>query len=112
NLGGGYVVCGAKEDKDDAGFPRIVLTGLTPSRLKEVEGIVITRCRERVSPAITPLVEELPAATADRRVLVFIQPATAQAHLFRRKDEAGKYFVRVSRRTIEARNGVLRDLLV
>lgn len=111
NLGGGYVVCGAKEDKDEYGFPRVVLAGLTASRLKEVEGKVLQRCRERVEPAIQPLVHELPSATADRRILVFIMPATRSAHQFR-KDKAGAYYVRSSRSTIEARNGILRELLV
>ena len=48
NLGGGYVVCGAAERKDNNGFPSLVRTGLTASRLQEVEGKVLTRCRERV----------------------------------------------------------------
>jgi ATP-dependent DNA helicase RecG len=112
NLGGGYVVCGAREAKDEHGFPRLIKTGLTASRLREVEGTVLTRCRERVSPSIMPLVEELPADADERRILIFIQPATGQAHTFRRGDHGGKHFVRVSRSTIEARNGVLRDLLV
>jgi ATP-dependent DNA helicase RecG len=111
NLGGGYVVCGAKEEKDEHGFPRLVRTGLTASRLKEVEGEVMSRCRSSVSPAITPLVQELPGPTADRRILVFVQAATSQAHTCR-DDGAGKYYVRISRETREARNGVLRDLLV
>jgi ATP-dependent DNA helicase RecG len=112
NLGGGYVVCGAQEEKDEHGFPRLVLTGLTASRLKEIEGKTLTRCRDLVSPPITPLVEELPTEQPDRRILVFIQPATDQAHTFRRGKEGGKHYVRVSRSTIEARNGVLRNLLV
>lgn len=112
NLGGGYVVCGAREVKDEHGFPQLVKAGLTSTRLREVEGKVLTRCRERVSPSITPLVEELPADTPDHRILVFIQPATSMAHSFRRGDGSSKYFVRSSRNTIEARNGVLRDLLV
>ena len=29
NLGGGYVVCGAQEVRDEHGFPRMVRTGLT-----------------------------------------------------------------------------------
>ena len=111
NLGGGYVVCGAKEEKDENGFPRLVLTGLTANRLKEVEGKVMSRCRELVAPAITPVVHELPAASPDRRVLVFVQPATEQAHTFR-GPEGAKHYVRLSRETREARNGVLRDLLV
>ena len=60
NLGGGYVVCGAQEVTDEHGFPKLVLTGLTAARLKEVEGKTLHRCRDLVSPPITPLVEELP----------------------------------------------------
>jgi ATP-dependent DNA helicase RecG len=112
NLGGGTVVCGAREEKDAQGFPKLVQSGLTANRLKEVENTVLTRCRERVSPPITPIVEELPSDHDDRRILVFLQPATGTAHTFRRGKEGGKHFVRVSRSTIEARNGVLRDLLV
>lgn len=112
NLGGGYVVCGAREEKDELGFPRVLALGLAANRLREIEGKVLTRCRERVAPAITPRVEELPAGVEGRRILVFIQPATGWAHSFRRADHGSKHFVRVGRSTIEARNGVLRDLLV
>ena len=52
NLGGGYVVCGAREDKDEHGFPRLVRVGLTAARLKEVENTVLARCRDRVSPPL------------------------------------------------------------
>ena len=112
NLGGGYVVCGAAERKDQHGFPSLLRTGLTASRLKEVEGIVLTRCRDWVSPPITPLVSELAADRPDCRILVFLQPSTGAAHTARRSGEGAKHFVRVGRSTIEARNGVLRDLLV
>ena len=112
NLGGGYVACGASETKDVHGFPLIELTGLTSSRLKEVEGTVLARCRDRVSPPLTPLVEELPAATSDRRILVFIMAATSLAHSFRRGSQGAKHYVRIGRETREARDGVLRELLV
>jgi ATP-dependent DNA helicase RecG len=112
NLGGGYVVCGAGETKNEHGFPSMELTGLTSGRLKEVERTVLARCRERVSPPLAPLVEELPAAVPDRRILVFIMAATDQAHLFRRGTQGAKYFVRIARETREARNGTLRELLV
>ncbi|MBK8259251.1 MAG: hypothetical protein IPK82_42170 [Polyangiaceae bacterium] len=112
NLGGGYVVCGAKEEKDAHGFPKLVRVGLTASRLKELENTVLARCRERVSPPIAPLVEELPADSPDKRILVFLQPATGSAHSFRAGSDGAKHFVRVSRATLEARNGLLRDLLV
>jgi predicted HTH transcriptional regulator len=112
NLGGGYVVCGAEEHKDEHGFPKLARTGLTASRLKEVENQVLAKCRDRVSPSIAPRVEELPAESSDRRILVFIQPSTARAHTFRRGSQGEKHYVRVGRSTNEARNGVLRDLLV
>jgi ATP-dependent DNA helicase RecG len=112
NLGGGYVVCGVKEGKDAHGFPEIVRVGLTAARLKEVEGLVLSRCRERIAPPLAPLVEEVATDDPGRRILVFLQPATGAAHLFRRGSDGAKHFVRVSRATIEARNGLLRDLLV
>lgn len=112
NLGGGYVVCGAKEEKDEHGFPRVAIVGLTAARLKEVEGKVLAGCRDRVSPSIAPLVQELPTGSPDRRVLVFVMPATRSPHYFRPSEGVGKYFVRVSRETREARNGILRELLV
>ena len=112
NLGGGYVVCGVKEEKDPHGFPRLLRSGLSATRLKEVENTVLARCRDRVSPPLAPLVEELGSDHTDRRVLVFMQPATGAAHTFRRDTDGAKHFVRVSRSTIEARNGLLKDLLV
>jgi len=112
NMGGGYVVCGAREGKDPNGFPKLVRAGLTASRLKEVENTVLARCRDRVSPPITPLVEELESEDPVRRILVFLQPATSGAHTFRRGSGETRHYVRVSRSTIEARNGLLRDLLV
>ncbi len=112
NLGGGYLICGAKEDKDAYGFPRVTFTGLTADRLKEIEGKVLTACRDRVSPSIAPLVQELPSDNPDRRVLVFVMAATRTAHLFRPHENAGAYYVRISRETREARNGILLQLLV
>jgi predicted HTH transcriptional regulator len=112
NLGGGYVVCGARETKDEHGFPAVQIVGLDANRLKEVEGRVLTGCRDRVSPPIVPLVQELSTSDPSRRVLVFIVPATPHAHTFRKGADGGKHFVRISRETREARNGVLRELLV
>lgn len=110
NLGGGYVVCGAREETDEHGFPRLVRTGLSASRLKEIEGKVLSRCREQVTPPITPLVDELPADERDRRLLVFTVAATKDAHVFRRQG-VGAHYVRAGRSTRQARNGVLLQLL-
>lgn len=112
NLGGGYVVCGAGEAEDEHGFQKLVCKGLTARRLKEIENATLACCRQRVSPPLAPLVEELDTDEPERRILVFLQPATGAAHTFRRNKEGAKHFVRVGRSTIEARNGLLRDLLV
>lgn len=112
NLGGGYVVCGAQEAKDDYGFPKLNRTGLTANRFKEVEGQVLQRCRDRVSPPISPLVSELPSDDPSRRLLIFIQPSTGEAHSVRSGDDGAKHWVRIARDTREARNGTLRELLV
>ena len=111
NIGGGYVVCGVREEEDAHGFPMLVRTGLSADRLKEVEGTVLTRCRERVSPPITPMVEELASDVPERRILVLTQVATRAMHSFRRGKEGTKHFVRVGRSTIVARNGIFLELL-
>ncbi len=36
NLGGGYIVCGAKEINDEHGFQKLLETGLSSSQLKEI----------------------------------------------------------------------------
>lgn len=112
NLGGGYVVCGARETKDAHGFQALERVGLDPDRLRALEGRILALCRDRISPSIAPLVEELPAATPDRRIMVFVQPATGSAHQFRRGHDGARHYVRLGRSTIEARNGILRELLV
>jgi ATP-dependent DNA helicase RecG len=112
NLGGGYVVCGVREDKNRDGFPLLVRTGLSATRFKEIENTVLARCRDRVSPSLAPLVEELSVDGSGQRILVFIQASTGTAHTFRAGNDGAKHFVRVSRSTIEARNGILKDLLV
>lgn len=112
NLGGGYVVCGAREETDEAGFQRVLMHGLSAARFREIEGRVLEKCRSRVFPQIAPMVEEIPVGESAQRVLVFVVPASRQAHQLRAGDDGGSYFVRIGRSTIEARNGILRELLV
>jgi ATP-dependent DNA helicase RecG len=112
NLGGGYVVCGAREGQDQNGFQQVIFTGLTSSRLKEIEGKVLRDCRTKVSPPIIPVTEEIPV-NEDRRILVFIVPCTGNAHSYRAgKKDSSTYYIRVGRETLEARNSLLTELLV
>ena len=114
NMGGGYVVCGAKESKDEYGFPKVEYTGLSANKLKEIEGKVLSICRDHVSPAVTPLVSELPNPNNENtRLLVFTVLASHEVHSYRDKEGAGmQYYVRVSRDTVEAKNGILTQLLI
>ena len=111
NLGGGYIVCGAREIKDEFGFAKVEMVGLTASRLKEVENTVLNLCNKFVDPAIVPLIDEIATDAPDKRVLVFIVPASPHAHVFK-TGEKDIHYVRIGRSTREAHNGVLRELLV
>ncbi len=112
NLGGGYVVCGARETRDEHGFPAMSRPGLTAGRIKELRGKILNALRDHADPAIVPLVEELPSDNDERRVLVFVAPQTGHAHTWRDKaDGSGKYWIRIDSQTIEARNGLLMQLL-
>lgn len=111
NVGGGYVICGAKEIKDEHGFPKIQYTGLSANQLKEIEGKVTRYCQNYVDPAIIPRIVEIEnPENNSTRILVFVVLRTRHAHIYR-DGETSKYYVRISRETKEARNGVLRQLL-
>lgn len=110
NLGGGYIVCGAAETTDGFGFQKVELKGLTSSRLKEIEGKVVTMLRERVSPPIVPIIEEIPVSD-ENRVIVFVIVASEKAHSFRSaRTKETVYYIRTGRQTREARNGLMMDL--
>jgi predicted HTH transcriptional regulator len=113
NLGGGYLVCGAKEIKDANGFQAVEYVGLTAQRLKEVKEQVITDCMNsnRVNPPINPKVDEIDVPNdPTRKVLVFTIDASQNAHSYKNKD-VPKFFIKTDYNTKEASNGILRELL-
>lgn len=114
NVGGGYIVCGALETQDEHGFQKVKYVGLNSSRIKEIEGKVSSDSKTKVNPPIVPLMEELEVKDSpDKRILVIIVPATEQAHSYRASGkDASTYYIRSDNNTIEARNGLLRELLV
>ena len=114
NLGGGYIVCGAKEIKDSYGFQSVEIVGLAASRFREVEGQLLAHCRDKVDPPIVPVVdEERIEGENEKRVLIFIVPSTGHAHCYRMDGtDSSRYWIRIGRETREARNGLLRELLV
>ena len=112
NFGGGYVICGAKETKDEYGFPKVQYNGLTANKLREIEGKVLQHCRDYISPSIAPIVHEIEnPENESTRILVFVILPSPDAHVYR-DGERSHYYVRISRETKEARNGVLTQLLI
>ena len=112
NFGGGYVVCGAKEIKDDYGFPKVQYKGLTANKLKEIEGKVTQHCRDYIHPALSPIIEEIiNPEDSSTRILVFVILASPDAHIYR-DGQTSTYYVRISRETREAKNGILTRLLI
>ena len=114
NLGGGYIVCGAREIKDEHGFQAVDLLGLTSSRFREIEGILMSHCREKVDPPIIPVIsEERVGNDGERRILIFVIASTGYAHSYRPDGiESSKYWIRLGRETREAKDALLRELLV
>jgi predicted HTH transcriptional regulator len=112
NVGGGYVVCGATEGKDEYGFPKVFYSGLTAEKVKEITGKVTRHCSELISPSISPLVRELDNPNdSSKRILVFTIIASPDAHIYRDGDKSA-YYVRIGSETREARNGILTQLLI
>ena len=112
NLGGGYIVCGAKEIKDEHGFQKLLTVGLTASRLKEIEGKVTASLREKTFPSIVPVIEEI-KVDPEHRILIFVIAATGQVHTYRATGkDVSTCYVRIGRETREAKNGIHRELLV
>ena len=115
NIGGGYIVCGAKEIKDANGFQAVEYIGLTANRLKEVKENVINTCTNatRVNPPIIPTVEEIDVPNdPTKRILVFTVDATPYAHSYKNDSkDIPRYFIKTDYNTKEATNGFIRELL-
>ena len=117
NLGGGYIVCGAKEITDTNGFKNVEYIGLTASRLEVIKKYITNTCfnPNKVNPPIIPKFEELDVPNDDtRKILVIIVDATSHAHTYKADYDTinkPRYFVRADSHTREANNGLLRELL-
>lgn len=114
NLGGGYVVCGAKEIKDVHGFQAVEYIGLTSERLKQVKEQVINNCTNsnRVNPILNPKVDEIDVPNdPTRKLLIFTIDATPYAHTYKNdKSDIPRYFIKTDYNTKEATNGFIREL--
>ncbi len=84
NMGGGYVVCGAKEIKDEYGFPTVSYKGISARKVQELRGKVVQHCLSYVRPSISPIIEELENPDDEStRILIFLSISTQEAHTYR-----------------------------
>ncbi len=115
NLGGGYIVCGAKEITDVHGFKAVEYVGLTASRLEKLKKFLSDTCYNptKVNPPIITKFDEIAVPEdAAKRVLVITVDATSNAHSYKAdNDNKPRYFVRTDSNTRAATNGIERELL-
>jgi ATP-dependent DNA helicase RecG len=109
---GGWVLCGIREEKDQDGFPKANPVGLTAARVREIEGKVLTKCRDLVTPGIVPRVVKVNAPSdSSRRILGFFVGPSDQAHSVRSKSAGQRFWIRMGPTTSEALNGLWQELL-
>ncbi len=111
-LGGGYLVCGARENTNEHGFPVAEVVGLSSSEIRRIVGKLQTIGRDNVNPPIFPTITEIDTDHPDKKVVIFTQPRTGHAHSLKAKTSAPAYWIRSGSMTCEAKNGALRELLV
>jgi ATP-dependent DNA helicase RecG len=110
-VGGGRVLCGLKEEKNQYGEPGAKVVGLDEKRLKEVRNKVLDYCHRYVDPPITPEVSEYPVESdPGRRILAFAVTSSQYAHRYRTKKEDVNYYIRINDRTRPA-DGLIPQLL-
>lgn len=110
-VGGGRVLCGLKEEKDEYGEPAAIVVGLDEKRLKEIKNKILDSCHRYVEPPLTPEVSEYPLENdPSRRILAFAVTGSQYAHRFRTKNDGVNYYIRVDDRTRPA-NGLIPQLL-
>jgi ATP-dependent DNA helicase RecG len=110
-VGGGRVICGLREKKNEYGEPGVNVVGLDAVRFKELKNKVPGICHRHVEPPLTPEIEEYPVAgDPTRKILIFSVTASKYAHRYRIKNEGVHYYVRVNDRTQPA-DGLMSRLL-
>ncbi|MEY4934018.1 MAG: hypothetical protein RIS64_377 [Bacteroidota bacterium] len=115
NLGGGYIVCGAKEFTDVNGFKSVEYVGLTAANLEKLKKYISNTCYNstKVTPLIIPKLDEIRIQSDEtKRVLLITVDATSNAHSYKAdNDIKHRYFVRTESNTRAATNGLERELL-
>ncbi|MCP5048368.1 MAG: ATP-binding protein, partial [bacterium] len=110
-VGGGRVLCGLKEEKNQWNEPVAKVVGLDEKRFKEIRNKVLDYCHRYVEPPITPAVSEYPVENdPSRRILVFAITSSQYAHRYKTKTSDVNYYIRVNDQTRPA-DGLIPQLL-
>lgn len=110
--GGGWVICGIEEQRDEHGFPRPHLVGLDASRCKELREKVVDWCHRYVEPLLTPKVHEVPVPEhPERRLLVFAMAASKRVHWIKDRKTGTRVWYRIDSQTREAPPDVIAALM-
>jgi ATP-dependent DNA helicase RecG len=110
-VGGGRVLCGLKEEKNQYGEPVAKVVGLDEKRFKEVKNKVMAYCHQCVEPPLTPVVSEYPLEhDPSRRILVFAVTSSQYAHRYRTGKDDVNYYIRINDETRPA-DGLIPQLL-
>jgi ATP-dependent DNA helicase RecG len=110
-VGGGRVLCGLKEEKNQYGEPVAKVVGLDEKRFKEVKNKVMAYCHQCVEPPLTPVVSEYPLEhDPSRRILVFAVTSSQYAHRYRTSKNDVNYYIRINDETRPA-DGLIPQLL-
>lgn len=115
NLGGGYIVCGARENIDENGWKVVQYNGLFPSNLERIKKYISDTCYnpQKVNPPIIPKFDEIfvPSDTS-KRVLVITVDATGYAHAYKADNDIKlRYFIRTDSNTRGTTTSLERELL-
>jgi ATP-dependent DNA helicase RecG len=112
NVGGGWVICGVEEQRDEHGFTVARKVGLDAARYRELRNKVVDWCHRYVDPVLDPKVEDVPVPDhPERRLLVFHVAASRRVHWIKDKQTGTRAWYRTDSHTREAPPDVIFALM-
>lgn len=112
DVGGGWVICGVEEQRDEHGFAMARKVGLDAARYHELRNKVVDWCERYVEPGIHPSVADVAVpGQPERRLLVFHVSASPRVHWVKDKKTGARVWYRTDSRTREAPPDVIAALM-
>jgi predicted HTH transcriptional regulator len=112
NEGGGWVICGVEERRDEHDFAVARKVGLDAERYHELRNKVVDWCRRYGEPVLDPKVDDVPVPDhPERRLLVFHVAASPRVHWVKDKQTGTRVWYRTDSHTREAPPDVIAALM-